>query len=107
MTVETKYYCDECGKEVTGRAVTIAVLVTSGFHEMPGRFDIQEFASIPYQFKQVYNKFLCYDCIGEGIQEYWGGEGGRDFNLKEAGRRFLIKFGFLKPKPSRHSSQNE
>jgi len=100
MTVETKYYCDECGREVTDRAISIAVMVTSGYYEMPDRFNMEVFRQVPYKFKQVYNKFICHDCVGEAVQEYRDGEGGRSFELKEAARSFLINHGLLKPKQS-------
>lgn len=97
MTVETKFYCDECGKE-TVSGVSLAVMAIEGLYEMPSAFDLEKFNKIPWQHKEVYNKFLCLDCLGEAIEHPTIGEHDRYFTLKEKARAFLIKHGFLKPK---------
>jgi len=97
MTKETKYYCDECGKEL-GRGVCITVLVTNQYQYDLDKWDLEKFNRIPYTHKIVYNKSVCPECLGEEIKEYSGTEPRRDFGLIEKGLRFLVKHKFLRIK---------
>jgi len=96
VTVETKFYCDECGKE-TVKGVSLIVLAVEGLHEMPSTLDLEKFNKVPWQSKEVYNKFLCLDCLGETVEHPRIGEHTKYFGLKERARDFLIKHGLLKP----------
>jgi len=54
VTVETKFYWDECGRETT-HGVSLAVMAVEGLHEMPSAFDLEKFNKIPWHGKDVYN----------------------------------------------------
>jgi len=97
MGEEVKFYCDECGKEVWGgKWVNIAVFAYGGYQKMPSNFSLERYNKIPFNCKEIYNKMLCYGCVGEGVREQGNLEPYPSFSLKEQAREFLIKHKFLK-----------
>jgi len=97
MSEETKYYCDECGVDITHRdSVTLVVLCYQGHGPMPNKWRLEKYNKIPYIYKEVYNRMLCPDCVGAKIQWKQHLEPHFDFSLKEKARAFLIKHGLLR-----------
>lgn len=95
MGVEEIYSCDECGKKVWFQnCATIVVLAFQGYNWSPSKFDLDRWKEKYWKHKEVYNKQLCPDCIGEAITINCGDD--PEFSLREKAMGFLRKHGFVK-----------
>jgi len=96
MSKITKYYCDECGKEITAQsgAAKIVIFAIQGVSDIPNKFDFDEFKSSYWKHKEIYSHQLCEKCIGSYITVNCGDND--KFSIKDKGRNLLKKLGFIK-----------